>query len=163
MYLVDSDVFIDGKNHHYGFDIAPGFWDFLQHAHEQRRVFTVHRCYEEVTDTGDDLSLWMLGRPSTFALKPTGADTPSLQRVSRWAMGLLRRQGVAASWLSTGDYFLVSQALTLGYTVVTHERPAPQSVTKIKIPDACDAMNVPWMSPFEMLRAEGAQFSFTPR
>ena len=160
MYLVDSDVFIDGKNHHYGFDIAPGFWDWLVHAHQQGRVFTVQRCYEEVVDTGDELSRWMSAQPTGFALQVTGADSTSLQRVAQWAMGLPRRQGVAATWLGTGDYFLVSQALSLGYTVVTHEQPAPLSQTKIKIPDACNAVAVQWMSPFEMLRAEGARFGF---
>jgi hypothetical protein len=158
MYLIDSDVFIDSKNRHYGFDIAPGFWDWLQRSHEQGRLFTVRRCYDEVVDTGDELSDWMKGRPAGFALQPTTEDQPALQRVSQWAMGLNRRPGVAANWLSVGDYFLVAQALTRGFTVVTNEQPRPDAIKSIKIPDACDAMGVPWMGPFEMLRQEGAQF-----
>ena len=48
MYLLDSDVFIDAKNRHYGFDIVPAFWDWLSQAHADGRVFTVERCAQEV-------------------------------------------------------------------------------------------------------------------
>ena len=29
-YLLDSDVFIRAKNDHYGFDLCPGFWEWLE-------------------------------------------------------------------------------------------------------------------------------------
>jgi Domain of unknown function (DUF4411) len=54
---------------------------------------------------------------------------------------------------------LVAQALTLGFTVVTHETPDPTSRKRVKIPDACNAFGVPWMSPFKMLSAENVRFS----
>ena len=28
-YLLDSDVFIQAKNLHYGFDFCPAFWDWI--------------------------------------------------------------------------------------------------------------------------------------
>ena len=28
-YLLDSDVFIQAKNLHYGFDVCPAFWDWF--------------------------------------------------------------------------------------------------------------------------------------
>ncbi len=67
------------------------------------------------------------------------------------------------SFLSVGDYFLVSQAHSLGYTVVTHEEPAPLAQRSIKIPDACKALGVEWMSPWRMLRVEGARFGLLPQ
>jgi predicted nucleic acid-binding protein len=33
MYLVDANVLIEAKNRYYAFDIAPGFWKWLDHAH----------------------------------------------------------------------------------------------------------------------------------
>lgn len=68
------------------------------------------------------------------------------------------RQGAAETFLAAADYFLVAQALSLEYTVVTQEKPAPQSEKKIKIPDACNAVGVAWISLFDMLKAEGARF-----
>jgi hypothetical protein len=37
-YLLDSDVFIQAKNLHYGFDFCPAFWDWID---EQRQTATV--------------------------------------------------------------------------------------------------------------------------
>ena len=55
------------------------------------------------------------------------------------------------------DYYLVAQALAAGHTVVTHEVRST-SKGRIKIPDACDGLQVECVTPFEMLRTEGAQF-----
>ncbi len=60
-------------------------------------------------------------------------------------------------FLSVGDYFLVCHALGHCMTVVTHEIPS-NSKRRIKIPDACRALGVQFMSPFEMLREERANF-----
>ena len=48
MYVLDSDVFINAKNRHYGFDIVPAFWEWLDQAHADGRVFTVTACADEV-------------------------------------------------------------------------------------------------------------------
>ncbi len=159
MYLLDSDVLIDAKNHHYAFDLVPGFWEWVAQAHLQSQVFTVQQVVEEILAGGDELAAWMSGQPETFKLRPQATDAPSLQRVSEWAISAQYRQGAADTFLAAADYFLVGQALSLGYTVVTAEKPAPSSEKKIKIPDACNAVGVPWISLFEMLKAEGAKFN----
>ena len=42
-----------------------------------------------------------------------------------------------------------------GATLVTNERPEPESRKKIKIPDVCDAFGVAWANPFSTYRALG--------
>jgi hypothetical protein len=159
MYLLDSDVFMRAKNSHYPFVVVPAWWDWLERAHDEGKVFTVDACRAEVLAGQDELAEWMKARPSSFAIKPQGSDQPSLTSVSEWAVKAPQyRQGAAAEFLRLGDYFLVSQAHSLGYTVVTHEEPAPLAIRSIKIPDACKAVNVPWMTPWRMLRDEGARF-----
>jgi hypothetical protein len=101
----------------------------------------------------------MRDQPESFKLKPRASDAPSLRLVSEWAVSANYRQGAADTFLAAADYFLVAQALSRGYTVVTHEKPAPASVRRIKIPDACNALGVRWTSPFEMLKFEGARFN----
>ncbi len=159
MYLLDSDVFINAKNRHYAFDIVPAFWDWLEQAHRDGRVFTVERCAQEVLAGGDELADWIKEQLPSFALKPSADDQEALQAVSAWAASAGYRQGAVAEFLAAGDYFLVAQALSRGYVVVTHEEPAPLAQRSIKIPDACNAVGVRWISPFQMLRAEGARFS----
>ena len=61
--------------------------------------------------------------------------------VAAWAVDPARqyRQEAITKFLGSADYELIAHALAFGATVVTRERPAPDSKKKIKIPDACDA------------------------
>ena len=41
-YLLDSNVFIQAKNLHYGFDFVPAFWDWLAHqANREGKVASI--------------------------------------------------------------------------------------------------------------------------
>lgn len=159
MYLIDSDVFIDAKNRHYGFAIVPGFWEWMSKAHLDGVVDTVDRVVQEVLAGDDELSAWMRDQPDSFGLKPGPDDQTALRQLSDWAVSAQYRQGAASIFLGSGDYFLVGQALSLSATVVTQEEPAPMAQKSIKIPDACRAVGVPWVSPFAMLKEQGARFT----
>lgn len=159
-YLLDADVLIQAKNGAYGFDIVPGFWRWIEAAHASGRVFVVRKVADEIEAGADELATWMSNQPASFKIATDSGDAGSLGAVSAWATASTTyRQSAIATFLAAGDYYLVAQAHARGYTVVTHEVPAPQSKTRIKIPDACNALTVPWMSLFEMLRTEGARFA----
>ncbi len=158
MYLIDSDVLIDAKNFHYGFDLVPGFWTWIEKAHLAGKVFVVQKIADEVYGQSDELAAWMKAQPDSFRLAPQEEDVPCMQAVAEWAQNCERlRQSAIATFLNCGDFYIISQALRHGYTVVTQELPAPESKTSVKIPDACMAVGVDWVSPFEMLRRENAQ------
>ena len=55
------------------------------------------------------------------------------------------------------DSHLIAHAVATGHEVVTHEVPSA-SRKKIKIPDACAGLGITCLTPFEMLRREGARF-----
>ncbi|EPH03489.1 hypothetical protein HMPREF1531_01552 [Propionibacterium sp. oral taxon 192 str. F0372] len=48
MYLVDANVLIEAKNRYSAFDIAPGFWKWLDQAHLRGTVFSIERVGEEL-------------------------------------------------------------------------------------------------------------------
>lgn len=76
-----------------------------------------------------------------------------------WTNGRNYTDDAKADFLQrTPDYYLVAQAHAHGHTVVTHERPEPQRLSQVKIPDVCTAFDVTWVSTFDMLRTEGATF-----
>jgi hypothetical protein len=159
MYLIDSDVLIDAKNRHYGFDIVPGFWEWLENAHLAGSVFVVQKVADEVQQGGDELASWMKRQPGSFKIQADASDQPSLKILAEWVNDHPRYTASAKStFLSAGDYFLVAQARNLSYVVVTQETPQPDSKGSIKIPDACTAVGVTCTTPFEMLRREGASF-----
>ncbi len=159
MYLLDANVLIDAKNRYFAFDIVPAFWDWLVAQHTAGKVFIVQAVHDEIVSGGDELADWIKAQPASFSLAPTTADTASLTTVSAWASSSGYKAAAVSDFLQAADYFIVAQALTLGFVVVTHEKPDPASKRRIKIPDACAAAGVTWMTPFEMLRTEGAKFA----
>jgi Domain of unknown function (DUF4411) len=122
------------------------------------RFFTVQSVYDEVVGGGDDLSQWMKAQPASFRIAPGSADSAGLTTVSAWVNGAGFKPAAVSDFLAAADYFIVAQALTLGYTVVTHETPDPASKRRVKIPDACSATGVACVSPYKWLRDSGARF-----
>ena len=153
-YLLDANVFIESRNRFYGFDICPGFWDWLDAAHVQEKVFSIEKVSDELVD--DDLSEWAKNRSGLF-LRPDADVVESLQATSVWATSQDYDGAAVTTFLESADYYLVAHAHAHGHTVVTQEVIA-NTKKKIKIPNACIGMDVKCMGTFDMLRAEKARF-----
>jgi len=149
-------VFIEAKNHFYGFDICPAFWDWIDAAHAAGTVFSIEKVGDELLGFGDELSSWAAARDDLF-LKPDAAVVASLQGASIWATGADYEPAAITTFLQVADSYLVAHARAHGHVVVTRELVRP-STKKIMIPNACVGLGVKFMSPFEMLRLEKARF-----
>jgi len=156
-YLLDSNIFIQAKNLHYGLDFCPAFWQWLDEAHAAGAVCSIDSVRTELIAGNDDLSAWAQQRPGTFFVSPSAATVPSLQVTSVWASNSGYEPAAVSTFLQVADYYLVAQALELQCTVVTHE-VVSNGTRRIKIPNACLGMNVRYVTPFAMLRAEKARF-----
>lgn len=156
-YLLDSDVFIQAKNLHYGLDFCPAFWDWLIAANAKGLVFSTEKVGDEILAGADDLATWAGNRGDGFFVKPDAAILPALVTVSTWATGQNYEPAAVSTFLQVADFYLVAHALAHGHTVVTHE-VAAASTKKIKIPNACIGVGVKCVNPYEMLRAEKARF-----
>lgn len=154
-YLLDSDIFIQAKNLHYGFDICPGFWDWLEQAHGAGLVHSVEKVGQELQAGGDNLSTWAAAHQSFFVV-PDQAVLNRLRALAAWATGNYEQAGVA-TFLAAADSYLVAHAAAHGLTVVTAE-VASNSTKKIKIPNACAGAGVTHCTLYDALRAEGVQF-----
>jgi predicted nucleic acid-binding protein len=156
-YLLDTNVFIQAKNLHYGLDFCPAFWDWLTRQNTAGLIFSIEKVGDEIASGADELSDWSKARGATFFLKPDAAIVASLGAVSNWATNQAYEQVAISTFLQVADYFLIAHALAHGYTVVSHEIPS-DSRRKIKIPNVCIGLGVKCMTPFEMLRLERARF-----
>lgn len=156
-YLLDTNIFIQARNLHYGFDFCPAFWEWLIRQNGAGLVGSIDKVGDELQAGGDDLSTWATARGAAFFLAPDNPVLPALARVSAWATGQTYEPAAIATFLQVADYWLVAHALAHGCIVVTHEVPAA-SVRKIKIPNACVGLSVPCINPYEMLRRERARF-----
>jgi hypothetical protein len=156
-YLLDSDVFIQAKNLHYGLDFCPAFWEWLVNANASGTVFSIEKVGDEIEAGADELAGWAAARGDGFFLKPDSAILPALATVSTWANNQNYEPAAVSTFLQKADFYLVAHALAHGLVVVTHE-VAAASTKKIKIPNACIGVGVKCMNPYEMLRRERARF-----
>jgi hypothetical protein len=156
-YLLDSDVFIQAKNLHYGLDFCPAFWEWLLKENGAERVFSIEKVGDELGAGADELADWAVARGSDFFLVPDATVLPSLATVSTWVSGQGYKAAAVNTFLQVADYYLVAHAHAFGHTVVTHEKPS-DSVQKVKIPNVCIGLQVKCVTPFEMLRTERARF-----
>jgi Domain of unknown function (DUF4411) len=53
-YLLDTNVFIQAKNLHYGFDFCPAFWDWIDEAHAAGTVYRIESVRTELLAGADD-------------------------------------------------------------------------------------------------------------
>jgi hypothetical protein len=159
-YVLDANVFIQAKNQYYGFDIVPAFWDWLVREHQAGSVFSIEKVKIELVGYGDELSDWArnIAATSNFFLQPDNAVLQSLKLIAGWASSQAFEKSAINEFLQAADYYLVAEAHAHGHAVVTQEVLAPADARKIKIPNACNAMGVPWMNSYTMLRREGARF-----
>jgi len=158
-YLLDANVFIQAKNEYYGFDIAPAFWAWLIDANAAGTVFSVDKVGEELLAYEDELSEWAKERKrqGNFFLPPDEPVLDALKDVAAWAQGQSFTDAAVSEFLAAADYYLVAHALAHNFTAVTQEVFEPAIIRKIKIPNACQGVGVPWINTYTMLRTEGVQ------
>jgi hypothetical protein len=156
-YLLDSDVFIQAKNLHYGFDFCPAFWDWIEERRQSATVLSIDRVRDELIVGDDDLAAWAQVRGDDFFVKPDNSVLASLRATSEWTNTAGYEPAAVNIFLNAADYYLVAHAHAGDHIVVTHEVPSP-STKKIKIPDACIGLGVKCVSPYTMLRSERARF-----
>lgn len=156
-YLLDSNVFIEAKQRHYGMDFCPAFWDWLAEQNKAGKVFSIEQVANELEEGGDDLADWAGARGSGFFLPADEAMLAALPTVSKWTHDQNYRPAAVTTFLQDTDYYLVAYALAHDHVVVTHEIPS-DGVKRVKIPNACIGVNVKYMTPFAMLRKKRARF-----
>jgi predicted nucleic acid-binding protein len=156
-YLLDTNVFIQAKNLHYGLDFCPAFWEWLLEAHAAGKVASIDKVGDEIAAGSDELTDWARDHASGLFRRTDARVAGQFGAVSAWITGQHYDPAAINSFLQVADYYLIAHALAHGQTVVTHEVPA-SSARRIKIPNVCIGLNVGFMTPYEMLRRERARF-----
>ena len=156
-YLLDSNVFIEAKNFYFGFDICPGFWEWLLVSNRANVVFSVEKIKNELLAGDDELSSWARDLGTEFFLPPTEETLAAFSKLAAWTHAQDFNQAAIDHFLQDADFYLLGEAMSSGHTVVTREKAHPTR-KQVKIPHACIGVGVKCMTPFEMLRVEQARF-----
>lgn len=156
MYLLDANIFIQSHRQHYGLDFAPGFWDWIDAHHSSHTLTSVDKVGIELARGKDELTTWAAARKSLWSV--VGSESaPALAKLASWSKSGHFTEAAVAEFLDSADYYLVAFAATHGHTVVTMELSEPNRKSKVKIPEACKAVGVSWISLAAALRATQAK------
>lgn len=159
-FWLDADSFIRSKNDFYGFDIAPGFWNFLDQKVADGIIASSRLVYDELhNEVEDELSEWVEARRGSGLFVEPDADVQAaFQEIADYVNGHYPSHQ-AAAFLDGADPWLIAHAKAHGGTVVTFEESRPHS-QKPKIPDICAAFGLQRpIKIWDVLRQLGASFS----
>lgn len=153
MFLVDTN-FLGTAETLYPEDVFPTLWRELE-----RTLFTSDVFFHDDVDT--ELRRWKDPRLNWYVnnvqhsqiLHPDSDEINAYLEVTKWADNHpTYSQSAATTFLKAADSWLVASGTRYGYTIVSNEKPAPNSVSKIKIPDAAAAFQVECVTLLEFLR-----------
>lgn len=152
MHLVDANILIDAKNRYYAFDIAPGFWDWLERGHRSGVLISIDAVRDELLAGEDELAGWARAHRDFFL----PVDQPTVQHIAPLTTWAARQAALREFGSDQADFLLIAHAAGHGDIVVTNEQPRPDSRKKVKIPAACAALGVEYLDLFSVLRLTGA-------
>jgi hypothetical protein len=143
-YLLDSNTFIQAKNEYYGFDICPGYWEWLDRENAAGNVFSIDRIGDELEQGNDELAQWATARGKGFFLPLDAPAVQDVSRVSNWVQGADYQEHAKRAFLNSADPFLIAYGIAHGHTLVTHEihveGRAAQGQDTVGMPRAAGAM-----------------------
>jgi len=160
-YLLDANPFIEAKNRYYGFSLCPGFWKALIAQHNNHRVFSIDRVFDELVDEGDQLSDWAKDTaPTTFFKKTQDqAVIDMFQKMVAWVNAQTQFTSAAKTeFASVADGWVMAYAKVNGFAVVTHEEFAPLAQKKVPMPNVCLEFDIEYFNTFEMLKDFNVKF-----
>ncbi len=153
-YCLDTNVFIEGWNRYYSMDLCPEYWVILDKLAKEGRIFSPIEVKREIDKSDDGLSKWIKTRHYIFR----DIDM-EVQKCLRKIMASHSRLVDSIKQRSIADPWVIAFAIVENAIVVTKETATGIDRKRIKIPDVCNALNVPWMNDFEFAKEVGIRFT----
>lgn len=155
-YLLDSNVLITAKNR-LPFDIYPSFWSTLSRLANNGVFHSIKKVEEEILKGNDDLAEWVgKNLAKGFFIPEDNKTLTALSTVSQWSQtNTTYTPSAKNEFVNVADSWLVAEALSQNFTVITYETSDPNCKHRVKIPDACKAVGVKYCSLNDAFRALG--------
>lgn len=164
IYVVDSNFFIQAHRVNYPLDVAFSFWNKVKQLAEEGKIISIDKVKNEIYDKNDALEEWCRANLPEDFFKESSEVMAAYGQVSAWAIS--RSYHYMPNALNEfldadeADAFIVAYALANpnNRIVVTQEISEPNRKNKIKIPEACIALNVQFVNTMDMFRRLGETF-----
>lgn len=158
IYCLDTNILIQAWQKYYAPKFCPDYWQVLDEYGSRGIIFLPEMVYTEIVRTDDDLSEWLkqsnipvrkIDEPVTRCLQSLFAKDPSHKNL----VDNTKNRSQADPWI-------IAHAINDGATVVTkEEKITALNSNKIRIPNVCDNMGVPWINDFQLIEELGIYFS----
>ena len=154
-HWLDSNVFIQAKNGPYGFDLAPGFWTWLEKAVKEGIVRSPVRVYAELTQGKDQLARWAAKmRSKGLFVTPDHSVQKYFGDVAVFVQTAYENP-YSAKFLGGADPWVIAHAGEGQGTVVTHEILASAGCKDVKIPNVCEQFGIACIQPYAAFKKLG--------
>jgi len=154
-FVLDTNVFISANNRYYAPDLCAEFWRRLAEYNEKGVVSSIDRVYDELTRQEDILSGWANKNRSMFVSTHNDQVEEKYADMTEWVRRGQYRAEALEEFSNAADGWLAAFASVTGAKLVTHEQPAPGSLSHVKLPDVCEEFGVKCVDTFDMLRTLG--------
>lgn len=159
IFAIDTNVFVEAAKGPYGFDIAPGFWDWLDQQAANGVIQSCRTVFDEICVGKDEIAAWVRDRSSKSLFdQPNQLVQAAFGPIAAHVAQTYPQQH-SQVFLSGADAWVIARARVLGATVVTLEGLVPANSQKPKIPNVCQQFGVPWTNTYGMLRQLGARLN----
>jgi hypothetical protein len=164
VYVVDTNFFIQAHRMSYPLDIVFSFWNKVKQLAVEGKIISIDKVRNELYDKNDALEEWCkLNLPFDF-FKDSSHVMSTYIKVSEWAVSKRGHYNPSAlnEFLSAdeADAFIVAYTLADpgNRIIATHEVSEPNIKKKVKIPEACNALNISFVNIMDMFRQLGETF-----
>lgn len=164
IYLLDANTFLTPSKDYYRFSIAPSYWNKINRLAEEGLIKTIDKVNKElsprtVESKKDDIQQWY---ENIFNGEIINTKQQEIFDEYRKVIEYLNasekyNEKAFLEWSSNtevADPWLIATAKAFNYTVITMEKRRQYSgnpLSKAKIPNICEDLNVRYISLFNMM------------
>lgn len=156
-FCLDSNVLIEAWNGYYAPGFCKDYWKCLEELSDRGSIFVTEKVFREIEKRDDELFKWVKQQKELLVREISKDVESNLQRI--YLSERNRRLIDSIKGRSIADPWVIAHAMAEKATVVTKENYESNPTKRIKIPNVCEEMGVPWMNDFEFIREVKIFFS----
>lgn len=157
-YCLDTNVLIQAWQKYYSPKFCPDYWTLLSELGGQGIIFIPQMVNEEIIRTDDDLSHWLI--KSDIPVLKIDTNVTNFLKVIYAADPSHKNLVDNTKQRSLADPWVIAHAINENAIIVTkEEKVTAANTTRIKIPNVCDNMGIPWINDFELIERLNIRFS----
>lgn len=156
LYCLDANVLIQAWRFYYSPDFCQDYWECLNILIAKKSIFITEEVFKEIQEKDDALLAWVKLNKDVFVRSINTTVEEKLKSI--YSIPENRRLADSSKNRSRADPWVIAHAMAEKAIVVTKEIKDAKG-KKIKIPDVCESMKVPYINDFEFIHQIGIEFS----